>query len=228
MIFFVLGGSGSGKSEFAENILQNRLSGDKYYIATMQVFDEEVQKKVDRHRRLRKDKGFFTIEAPTDVDKECKRFFAHEMDCIATKINSRKDTKKSAILECVSNLTANEMFNTTVNTAVNAPTNETAKKTQKKDKTEKNDETEKNAKSETNIKSEIMEYTVEKIISDIEGLAHIFDNLVIVGNNVFDDGILYDQMTQSYIEAMGRINEKIVAMADEVYEVVVGIECIIS
>lgn len=48
-------------------------------------------------------------------------------------------------------------------------------------------------------------------------------HLVIVSNNVFEDGKIYDETTMSYIHAMGLINERIAEMADEVIEVVVGI-----
>ena len=65
MIHLVIGGSGSGKSEFAENLLED--SQRKYYIATMQVYEEEGRKKVARHRRLRAGKGFQTIEQPRDM-----------------------------------------------------------------------------------------------------------------------------------------------------------------
>lgn len=37
----VIGGSGSGKSEFAENICMELPAEEKRYIATMQAFDEE-------------------------------------------------------------------------------------------------------------------------------------------------------------------------------------------
>ena len=56
MIHLVIGGSGSGKSEYAENLLED--SQRKYYIATMQVYEEEGRKKVARHRRLRAGKVF--------------------------------------------------------------------------------------------------------------------------------------------------------------------------
>lgn len=44
----ILGGSGSGKSAYAEDYLL-RAAGDKnkYYIATMQIRDAEMQAKVD-------------------------------------------------------------------------------------------------------------------------------------------------------------------------------------
>ena len=44
MITLVLGGSGSGKSAYAEHLLDGKTN--KYYIATMQVYDAEGEKKV--------------------------------------------------------------------------------------------------------------------------------------------------------------------------------------
>ena len=70
MMILILGGSGSGKSAYAEDYLL-RTAGDKkkYYIATMQIWDEEMQAKVDRHHRLRQGKGFTTIEQPTELEQ---------------------------------------------------------------------------------------------------------------------------------------------------------------
>ena len=59
MTVLVIGGSGSGKSSFAEDVLEKFPESRKYYIATMQIYDEEGKKKVERHRRIRKEKGFF-------------------------------------------------------------------------------------------------------------------------------------------------------------------------
>ena len=42
-------------------------------------------------------------------------------------------------------------------------------------------------------------------------------------SNVFEDGRIYDDSTMEYIEALGRINERLAAEADEVVEVVAGI-----
>ena len=70
MMTLILGGSGSGKSAYAEDYLL-RAAGDKkkYYIATMQIRDAEMQAKVDRHHRLRQGKGFTTIEQPTELEQ---------------------------------------------------------------------------------------------------------------------------------------------------------------
>lgn len=95
MMVLIIGGSGSGKSAYAEEYI-GRLSGksNKYYLATMQVFDEEGKKKVSRHQRLRKNKGFLTIEQPIDIEKTLPKIKAGS----------------SVLLECISNLTANDEF----------------------------------------------------------------------------------------------------------------------
>lgn len=98
MMVFVIGGSGSGKSDYGEKeigLLCGKTGMEKYYVATMKVFDEEGRKRVDRHRRMRSGKGFITIEQPVDIDK----------------VMEKTGSEPPAILvECISNLTANEMF----------------------------------------------------------------------------------------------------------------------
>ncbi len=54
----VIGGSGSGKSEFAENICMELPAEEKRYIATMQAFDEESRARIAKHRKARSGKGF--------------------------------------------------------------------------------------------------------------------------------------------------------------------------
>ena len=55
MITLITGGSGSGKSAYAEkyicHVSNEKGYKEEYYIATMQIFDDEGQRKIDRHRR---------------------------------------------------------------------------------------------------------------------------------------------------------------------------------
>ena len=65
MLILVTGGSGSGKSEYAENTavaLAEKEGLPLYYVATMKPYGEEGRRRVARHRRLRAGKGFETIE----------------------------------------------------------------------------------------------------------------------------------------------------------------------
>ena len=45
MTALVTGGSGSGKSAFAEELISRLPSGKRVYLATMRVFDEESEER---------------------------------------------------------------------------------------------------------------------------------------------------------------------------------------
>ena len=51
---------------------------------------------------------------------------------------------------------------------------------------------------------------------------------MIVSNNVFEDGIDYEESTRNYIRELGHVNAGLAAMADTVVEVVVGIPVFIK
>lgn len=98
MILLVMGGSGSGKSEYAEGCAKSiRDNGRLYYLATMEVYGDEGKEKVKRHRKLREGKGFITIEQTKEIARLTEKY---EFDNIGDTI----------LLECISNLVANEMF----------------------------------------------------------------------------------------------------------------------
>ena len=67
MIVLVTGGSGSGKSTWAEKLVASLPNENRVYIATMQVYDDESVKRVEWHRAQRADKGFRTIECEKDL-----------------------------------------------------------------------------------------------------------------------------------------------------------------
>lgn len=92
MLTIVTGGSGSGKSAFAEDKVLTFGEAQRVYIATMHPFDEESHKRIERHRKMRAGKGFETIECYTGL-KDVKL----PSGCVV-------------LLECMSNLVANEMF----------------------------------------------------------------------------------------------------------------------
>ena len=63
----------------------------------------------------------------------------------------------------------------------------------------------------------------EEIENGITALSNHSANLVIVSNNIFEDGIEYDEETKRYMKALGELNRRIAGFSDEVYEVVCGI-----
>ncbi len=172
MMIVISGGNGSGKSAYAEKkILSLRGAEPLYYLATMQIYDGEGRKKVERHRKLRAGKGFVTIEQPLNIG------------AAAYAVEGRA----SVLLECMSNLTANEMFT--------------------------------NAGAGLPEVSQVEAHVMDGVQRLMMGTKH----LVIVTNNVFDDGNSYDEGTMRYMETLGRINCRLAELADEVTEVVAGI-----
>lgn len=92
MFTLVVGGAASGKSEFAEGLVLASPHRPRYYIATMEPFDEEGKARVEKHRRMRADKEFETVECYYDLS------------------SVRLPRRGTALLECVGNLAANELY----------------------------------------------------------------------------------------------------------------------
>ncbi len=92
MFILVTGGAGSGKSEFAENKTL-LFDANPLYIAAMEPSGSEAARRIERHRAARAGKGFKTAERYTDI--------------------KNLDVGGTALLECISNLLANEMFSPT-------------------------------------------------------------------------------------------------------------------
>ena len=91
MLTLVIGGSASGKSAFAERLaVQSGLP--RFYVATMHVWDAESEKRVARHRAMRREKQFETVERPIGLDK------------------LTLSARGTALLEDMGNLTANELY----------------------------------------------------------------------------------------------------------------------
>lgn len=163
-MILLTGGSGCGKSFYAESLCL-KLPMPRYYIAAMRPYGEESIQKIEKHRRMRLGKGFETIERYTDLS--------------SLKLPARG----TALLECICNLTANEMFD------------------------------------ETGSYSD----PFDPVIRGVETLLNQCGHLIVVTNDVGSDGRLYDEGTNAYIAALGKINVALARMADAVYELVCGI-----
>ena len=66
MLTLVIGGAASGKSEYAEARVLT-LPGRRIYIATMEPFDDECRARIRKHRAMRAEKGFETVECYTNL-----------------------------------------------------------------------------------------------------------------------------------------------------------------
>ena len=137
MFALIFGGSGSGKSEYAEKLsCELAQKNEKYYIATMIPYGEEGKKRVERHKKLREGKDFYTIEQTMHISGALEKM---------------KNPRNSTVLiECMS-------------------------------------------------------------------------NIIIVTNDIFSDGCIYDESTREYIRQLAYINRQLAQDADIVEEVVYSV-----
>jgi len=90
-IFLVTGGVRSGKSQFAEKLALKLGEGKAAYIATAQIFDEEMAHRVKLHQE-RRNNSWTTFESPFDADKTIsevgKNFSAILFDCVTIYLSN--------------------------------------------------------------------------------------------------------------------------------------------
>lgn len=186
MLHIVYGGSASGKSSYAEGFAMS-LQGDGrlLYIATMYPYkwntteiDPETIQRIERHRAMRADKGFDTVE--------CYRHVEH----IVAK---RQDV---LLLECMSNLLANEMYL----------------------------EPDSNAGFDMSD-AQTLSPVSERIVQALIDLSMRVQELVIVTNDVFSDGgsLTSDESTREYVKNLAEINCALAKEAGTVTEIFCGI-----
>ena len=210
MLRLVIGGSASGKSEYAEELILS-LSGDEKvdYIATMKYFDDEVEERILRHRKRREGSRFVTIEKEKNLQ---------ELD--------RSNLSRFAMLECMSNLLANEMFAEYTEAGEDEYT--------EADEIEYNTTVENsNTCEDKNCDASKGDYSdkskgdvsclVKKIINNLEELTSDYSEFVVVTNDIFEDSIVFDEVTKKYIRALGELNRILAEKAGSVTEVVCGI-----
>lgn len=204
MLHIVYGGSASGKSSYAESFAMS-LQGDGrlLYIATMYPYkwntteiDPETMQRIERHRAMRADKGFDTVE--------CYRYVEH----IVAK---RQDV---LLLECMSNLLANEMYLGAENDDGGRPAMADMEKA----------ETDGNAGFDM-ADAQTLSPVSERIVRALIDLSTRVQELVIVTNDVFSDGgsLTYDESTREYVKNLAEINCALAREAETVTEVVCGI-----
>lgn len=206
MIYLITGGSGSGKSAYAETLARRLAGGGEralYYIATMNPygslskvsFHEHVQaaradctcpvcetkRKIERHRKMRAGRGFLTIECYTGL-KHVK------IPVLSGTYRVKESDSPVVLLECMSNLVANERY----------------------------------------MEGGAGYRTVEEVMDGVRHLDQLCSHVVIVTNEVNSESGRYDEEIKAYQQIMGTINCKIGNIARETVEVVYGIPVFIN
>lgn len=189
MLHIVYGGSTSGKSSYAESFAMSlQGEGRLLYIATMYPYkwntteiDPETMQRIERHRAMRADKGFDTVE--------CYRHVEH----IVAK---RQDV---LLLECMSNLLANEMYL----------------------------EPDSNAGSDMAETMSPVSNKIVQALIDLS--TRVQELVIVTNDVFSDGGSLtYDESTREYVKNLAEINCALAREAATVTEVVCGIPVIVK
>lgn len=189
MLHIVYGGSASGKSSYAESFAMSlQGEGRLLYIATMYPYkwntteiDPETMQRIERHRAMRADKGFDTVE--------CYRHVEH----IVAK---RQDV---LLLECMSNLLANEMYL----------------------------EPDSNAGSDMAETMSPVSNKIVQALIDLS--TRVQELVIVTNDVFSDGGSLtYDESTREYVKDLAEINCALAREAATVTEIVCGIPVIVK
>jgi len=84
-----IGGIKSGKSRLAENYILEQAASKPYYLATNEVFDDEMKTRVQIHQQRRQD-AFITIEEPVkllDALQQCEGSVL--VECVSMWLNNQ-------------------------------------------------------------------------------------------------------------------------------------------
>ncbi len=194
MLRLIIGGSASGKSEYAERLVSS-LPGKRIYAATMEPFGEEGRERIARHRKLREGKGFVTVEVPRDLgvlaDALRKSPAQGELFREATGSEAVRESC-NILLEDLPNLVANEMFGDG-----EIPVTDVGR-------------------------AEESDALFSEMIRAIEELSSISEDLTIVTGDIFSDGVRYDSATEEYRRLLAKMNCRIAEEADHVVFVTAG------
>ena len=158
MLYLITGGSASGKSEYAEAVAQRRRSSlgegaGLYYLAAMYPEGAEARERIARHQKMRAGKGFHTLECYTGL----------------ARLRGQVPAGSALLLECMSNLLANEMYRREGSLGV---------------------------RPEGGLSR--LERTAEEIILEPLFEMAEGSEWVVVTNEVFSDGVRYDRETDRY------------------------------
>lgn len=203
MMVAVTGASSSGKSAFAEQCLVNMGDKRRIYAATMIAWDEECRERIRKHRAMRSEKRFETVECPVDLEK----------------LAFSKDS--AVLLECMSNLAANELYRDDLP----SEREQLSEREQSSEREQTSAEAKPSAGAGASEKKPQRHAAGarERIMRGLIKARAQASDLVVVTNEVFSDTGRYDAETKLYQELLGGLNQEIFKMADQVYEVVCGI-----
>lgn len=200
-ITLILGGARSGKSTLAEKIARKRAGDDGVlYVATLQPFDAEMEARVVSHRASRP-ANWRTLETPYDL---------------AGAILANLQAEKLVLLDCLTLWTSNHILK------YMAPDLEKETGTAGDLPPAGSDPAPNQPVADINY-GNLETALVRELEQLLAGLKERGTGLVMVSNEVGMGLVPPYPLGRAYRDLLGRLNQRLTALADEVFLVVAGI-----
>lgn len=241
MLYFLFGGSASGKSEYAEQLAVRIFESDRVTTADedplssmrrMTTADEDPLSSMRRMTTADREPPS-SMRRMTEADEEPLSDMSHGLLYIATMKNDSEEAARRIrrhreqrrgrgfdlcevqTLDDLRNVPEAQtiLFDCLSNFSANVMFSQEFFLNFK----------EKEPFSKQQAQDDNVEMLAEKIAAGMKGLEEKCRHLVVVADAVFSDGIVYDDLTNRYIRLLGRIFQKLCAEADAVVEVVYGL-----
>jgi adenosylcobinamide kinase/adenosylcobinamide-phosphate guanylyltransferase len=165
-VTFVVGGCRSGKTRFAQTLVENRGQSPRIYVATCQPQDEEMLRRVARHQQERANR-WRTEEVPIRLDEAILRL---------------RPEAGAILVDCLTLWVSNLMFD---------------------------------------------ENPPEAVLEAADALVRSLDGggcpVVVVSNEVGTGIVPENRLAREYRDAVGFVNQRLAACADNVVHMVAGI-----
>lgn len=194
-IIFIIGGARSGKSSFALSKAA-KIRGQKAYIATAEVLDNEMKKRIEKHKK-RRGNEWDTYEEPLKISNILsdvkKKYSVVVLDCLTVWLSNllirHQNTEHPGLAPC--------------------PTDGRRVRS--------------GAGRTQTIEKSIQQLIDVLKDSSVCALGSGFCSLFIVSNEVGTGIVPENKMAREFRDLAGFLNQKVAGIADEVYLVTAGI-----
>ncbi|TYP77558.1 bifunctional adenosylcobinamide kinase/adenosylcobinamide-phosphate guanylyltransferase [Paenibacillus methanolicus] len=209
MAIFITGGARSGKSDFAERYAM-RLAAGAVYIATSQIWDEEMRQRIGLHRSSRAASGYSwrTIEEPFGL--------AETLQTLEEQF-SRAEQRPAVVVDCLTLWLSNQLLRLEPADGKGDPASAEANEAVQTEVTATTKEIGENP--DTDPAEDPLDGLVDQLAAAV---AAYRGPLLLVTNEVGSGIVPAYALGRRFRDAAGRMNRKLASVCEEAYLVVAG------
>lgn len=228
MTALILGGSKSGKSDYAQSLAQKMRSKDYplYYLATMKPCDMEDINRIKAHRENRKNMGFTTLEFSTDILLACGKppgtllldsLTAYLLNRLSATLKERTPTslhRKDGEFPLGVGIEPHTSsgFSWAPFNKVPASNYQTGEISLSKEEIEAP-----LSSQQPKWEGSDLQALTDDIYTELLQLCQTHVHVIAVSDYLFSDSMIYEAETENYRRMLGKLHQKVAGCFDQVY-----------